>query len=234
MTGLTNGTSYTFKVSAANATGTGPDSSPSNAVTPNALPGAPTGVTATAGDASAKVSWTAPTNNGGSTITKYTVTPYIGTTAQTPVTVTGAPAATSTTVTGLTNGTTYTFKVSATNATGTGPDSSPSNAVTPSAPTARGAHGRDRGGGRRLRQGLLDCADGLWRQHHHQVHRDPVYRHDRTDPSYGDRQSAPTSTTVTGLTNGTTYTFKVSATNATGPVLTRQRPAPLPRSRRRR
>ena len=84
------------------------------------MPGAPTGVTATAGNASATVSWTAP-SNGGSTITKYTVTPFIGSTAQTPVTVTGSPPATSTTVTGLTNGTSYTFTVSATNAIGTGP-----------------------------------------------------------------------------------------------------------------
>ena len=54
-------------------------------------PGAPTGVSATAGNGSATVSWTAP-DNGGSAITSYTVTPYIGSAAQTPVTVTGEPA----------------------------------------------------------------------------------------------------------------------------------------------
>ena len=69
------------------------------------------------------MSWTAPSSTGGSAITSYTVTPFIGSTAQTPVTVTGSPPATSTTVTGLTNGTAYTFTVSATNATGTGPAS---------------------------------------------------------------------------------------------------------------
>jgi hypothetical protein len=97
------------------------------------VPGAPTGVTATAGNGSATVSWTAPSSTGGSAITGYTVTPYIGSTAQTPVTVTGSPPATSTTVTGLTNGTSYTFTVAAINGNGTGPASAPSNAVTPAA-----------------------------------------------------------------------------------------------------
>ena len=99
------------------------------------VPGAPTGVSATSGNASATVSWTAP-GNGGSAITSYTVTPYVGSAAQTPVTVSGSPPATSATVSGLTNGTAYTFRVSATNAVGTGPASSPSNAVTPSPPPA--------------------------------------------------------------------------------------------------
>jgi len=98
-------------------------------------PGAPGGVSAAAGNGSATVSWTAP-NNGGSAITGYTVTPYIGSAAQTPVPVTGSPPATTATVTGLTNGTAYTFTVSATNGVGTGPASSPSNAVTPGVPPA--------------------------------------------------------------------------------------------------
>jgi hypothetical protein len=93
-------------------------------------PGAPTGVSATAGNGSANVTWTAP-SAGGSPITSYTVTPFIGSTAQTPVAVTGSPPATSATVTGLTNGTAYTFTVSATNAIGNGPASAASNAVTP-------------------------------------------------------------------------------------------------------
>ena len=98
-------------------------------------PGTPAGVTAAGGNASATVSWTAP-SSVGSAITSYTVTPYVGSAAQTAVTVSGSPPATHTTVTGLTNGTSYTFTVSATNAVGTGPASSPSNAVTPAVPPA--------------------------------------------------------------------------------------------------
>jgi Thermolysin metallopeptidase, alpha-helical domain/Fibronectin type III domain/Thermolysin metallopeptidase, catalytic domain len=74
VTGLVNGTAYTFTVTATNAAGTSPSSSPSAAVTPRAVPGAPTAVTATAGNAQAVVSWTAPASDGGSPITGYTVT----------------------------------------------------------------------------------------------------------------------------------------------------------------
>ena len=137
ITGLTNGTAYTFTVKATNAIGTSPESTPSNSVTPTAptAPAAPTGVSATAGNGTANVSWTAP-GNGGSPITGYTITPYIGSTAQTTTTITGSPPGTSTTITGLTNGTAYTFTVKATNAIGTSPESTPSNSVTPTAPTA--------------------------------------------------------------------------------------------------
>jgi hypothetical protein len=136
VTGLTDGTSYTFTVSATNAVGTGPASSPSSAVTPTAptVPAAPAGVTATAGNAAATVSWTAP-GNGGSPITSYTVTPYLAGAAQLATTVNGSPPATTTTVSGLTNGSAYTFKVTATNAVGTGPASAASSSVTPSAVT---------------------------------------------------------------------------------------------------
>jgi hypothetical protein len=133
VTALNNGTSYTFTVAATNVVGTGPASAASNAVTPTApatAPGAPTGVNATAGDAQATVSWTAP-SDGGSPITSYTVTASPGGTMST---VDGSTS--SATVTGLTNGTSYTFTVTATNAVGPGPASAASNTVTPSAPPA--------------------------------------------------------------------------------------------------
>ncbi|WP_415856355.1 fibronectin type III domain-containing protein [Sinomonas sp. G460-2] len=102
-------------------------------------PGAPTGVSASPGNAGASVSWTAP-SDGGSPITSYTVTPYSGGVAQKPTTVSGTPPATTAQISGLVNGTSYTFTVTATNAVGTGPASSPSAAVTPST-TANGQWG---------------------------------------------------------------------------------------------
>ncbi len=98
-------------------------------ITPAAAPAAPTSVTGAPGSTSAYVSWTAPASPG-STITSYTVTPYSGGTALAPVKVTGNPAATSAVVSGLTNGSTYTFTVSATNGVGSSPDSASSAPVT--------------------------------------------------------------------------------------------------------
>lgn len=92
-------------------------------------PGAPTSVSASAGNAQATVTFTAPVDTGGTSITSYTVT-------SSPGSITGTGSASPITVTGLTNGTAYTFTVTATNAQGTGPASSASGSVTPtSAPT---------------------------------------------------------------------------------------------------
>jgi hypothetical protein len=131
ITGLTNGMSYTFTVTAANAVGSGPASERSNAVTPTtgSPPGAPTAISAAAATNEALVSWTAPSSPGSSAISSYTVTPYSGTVARTPIVV--AAPATSATVTGLTNGTKYTFTVTAGNSSGPGLPSSPSLAVIP-------------------------------------------------------------------------------------------------------
>ena len=178
------------------------------------MPGAPTGVGGTAGNASVALSWTAPASNGGSAITGYRVTPFIGATAQTPV-LTGS-AATTFTVTGLTNGTAYTFKVAAINAVGTGADSAASAAITPAAaatvPGAPTGVGGTAGNGHR--GALVDGARLERRQRDHRLPRHAVHRRDRPDP--GLTGSAATTFTVTGLTNGTAYTFKVAAINAVG------------------
>jgi hypothetical protein len=133
VTGLTAGTSYTFTVQASNAGGTGPESSKSNAVTPTGanVPSAPTAVAAQADSTSAVVSWQAPADDGGSSITGYTVTPQHGSTALAGTDV-GA-ATTQTRITGLTNGTSYTFTVVARNGAGTGAASAASDPVTPQA-----------------------------------------------------------------------------------------------------
>jgi hypothetical protein len=132
ITGLTNGIEHRFRVQAVNAIGTGPSSTVTNAVTPAVTPPeAPIIGVATAGDASATVSWTAPSSDGGSAITGYIVTAYVG---YSPVkTRIFQSTSTTQTVTGLTNATQYRFRVRAYNAIGPGPFSTVTNPVTPTA-----------------------------------------------------------------------------------------------------
>ena len=215
VTGLTNGTAYTFKVAATNAVGTGADSAASAALTPQAVtaPGAPTAVSGTAGDASVALSWTAPASNGGSAITSYRITPYIGTTAQTAINT--GTTATTRTVTGLTNGTAYTFKVAATNAVGTGADSAASAALTPQAVTAPGAPTAVSGTAGNTTVALSWTAPASNGGSAITSYRITPYIGTTAQTAINTGTTA-TTRTVTGLTNGTAYTFKVAATNAVG------------------
>ena len=128
VTGLTNGTSYTFTVRVKNMAGSN-TSDPSNIATPATVPSAPTGVTPTAGDGSVSLSWTAPDSNGGASITNYKYSSNNGTTWNIfDPAVTSTPA----TISGLTNGQTYTFMLRAVNRVGDGTPSLASISVTPS------------------------------------------------------------------------------------------------------
>ncbi|MFI0943956.1 fibronectin type III domain-containing protein [Streptomyces sp. NPDC021020] len=106
-------------------------------LTRHTAPGAPAGVTATTRDSQVTVTWTAPTDDGGTPVTGYTVTTRQGATVVgTPITT--GPGIRTATVTGLTNGTAYTIAVTADNAVGHGPETTvtatPQAATAPSAP----------------------------------------------------------------------------------------------------
>jgi hypothetical protein len=73
VSGLTNGTEYTFTVKARNKIGLGVASEPSEPIAPWAAPNAPTGIKAEADEGGAIVSWIAPTNTDFDT-TSYTAT----------------------------------------------------------------------------------------------------------------------------------------------------------------
>jgi len=106
------------------------------------VPDAPTGVSASGGDESASVSFTAPSDEGGSAITEYgAVALNSGETV-----ATGTASSSPVTVSGLTNGTSYTFKVWAINAYGPSGYSGASGAVSPAAPTALFSGGSDAAG----------------------------------------------------------------------------------------
>jgi Fibronectin type III domain len=100
---------------------------------PPTAPGPPTSVGAVAGEGQVSLTWTAPGSDGGAAINNYQVTPRISGVAQSPISI---GSATAFTVTGLTDGTSYTFTVTASNPAGTGPPSAASNAAVP----GRGAY----------------------------------------------------------------------------------------------
>ncbi|SDE12230.1 Fibronectin type III domain-containing protein [Pricia antarctica] len=207
VTGLTNGTSYTFTVTATNSMGTSAESSVSNSVIPVSVPNAPTIGEVTAGNELATVPFTAPSNNGGSTITSYTATSSPGNITKT-ISQSGSGTIT---VTGLTKGTSYTFTVTATNSMGTSAASNVSNFVTPvgvpNAPTIGNVTAGNEiatvpftapsnNGGSAITSYTATSSPG--------------------NITKTISQSGSGTITVTGLTNGTAYTFTVTATNAIG------------------
>ncbi len=129
VTGLTTGRTYYFTVEAVNAKGSSAISNETWAIPGATTASAPQSVTATAGsDGTAVLTWNPPLSSGGSSITGYEVTLYIGTAAK--ATRVFGSTATTETLTGLSPGNAYTFTVAAINASGTGAPSAASNAVT--------------------------------------------------------------------------------------------------------
>lgn len=134
VSGLTNGTSYTFVVQAETGFGTGPASSSSNSVIPATVPGAPSITSAVrTSSTSATITYTAPTSDGGRPITSYTAVSNPGNFTASVSRATGGTIL----VSGLTSGAFYTFTVFATNEVGNSSNSNVSSSVPiGNAPTA--------------------------------------------------------------------------------------------------
>ena len=199
VTGLTNGVSYTFTVTATNLWGSSAGTT-SNAVVPAVIPAAPTTVTATAGNAQATVSWLAPSNTGGLVISGYTVTSLPGGLTCTTT------SALSCTVTGLTNGTSYAFTVGATiSVYGMTATSGASNIVTPAtipdAPASVVAVAGD------------TTASVAWVAPANNGSPITAYTVTSSPDNKTCATTGATFCTVHGLTKGSSYTFTVTATN---------------------
>ena len=216
---LTNGFTFTYMVRAANAIGNGARAL-ANPATPGRGPGAPARVIVDAGDGQVTITVDPPSVTNGSAVVGYQVRksmsggPYdaweaLGTSAPAPLS-----AESGATMTGLTNGVSYTFQVRAVNAFGPG-DEIESAAVTPVGAPEGGELGADPGDG----QVALSWAPGSsggsaitkWQ-----------YRQSESGGGYGawtdiaDSGADTTSHVVTGLDNGTSYTFQVRAVSQVG------------------
>jgi hypothetical protein len=222
VTGLTNGAGYTCRVHATNADGAS-NESPNSQVVFVGAPVAPAQPVATAGHAEISVAFSPPANNGNR-ITSYTARCASSTGA--PAANTGAASPILITV--LTNGASYTCTVTATNAIGTSPPSPASNAVIPfvSAPTAPTAPTAARGDSK-ISVSFGAPADNGG---------SPITSYTATcsgSGAPGTNAGAASPVTVTGLTNGASYTCTVTATNSFGtsppsPPTATVVPAPVP------
>lgn len=132
-TGLTNGQTYYYEVSALNWIGESIPRSNMASATPGAVPGPPVGLIAVPGDGEIAISWTEPADDGGFPVTNYRI--YRGLMPGTDVFLVEIGNVTIHIDTGLLNDLTYYYKVSAVNPLGEGPLSNEANATPTAAMT---------------------------------------------------------------------------------------------------
>jgi titin len=214
-TGLTRVTSYNFNVAAINEAGTGADGNTPSLTTSAEVPGAPGTLSLSNGSTSGTMialSWSAPSDTGGGNISGYRIKKdgvvLVADTGSTGTTYTA---------TGLTRLTSYNFTVAAINEAGTGTDgNTPSHTTTAEVPGAPGTLSlsagspnttvinlswsapSDNGGGTVSGYKIQKKTTGSWSN------------------VVADTGSTSTTYSATGLTEGTTYYFRVAAINGQG------------------
>jgi hypothetical protein len=183
-----------------------------------AVPGLPTSVVATAGNTQATLTWAAPASNGGGAITNYVIQFSSNRGGAWTTFNRAASASTSATVTGLVNGTNYIFRVAAVNSAGTSGFSNNSNSVRPVAqiavPGSPTGVVATAGNGRVTLRWNAPASNGG----------SPITRYAvQLSTDNGNSwvaavipASSRTSASVTGLSNGSQYIFRVAAVNVAG------------------
>jgi hypothetical protein len=184
------------------------------------VPGPPGSLTAAAGDEKETLDWSAPTSDGGTTISGYNV--YDGTKSgqesTKPVNPSPLPASTRTyTKTGLANGTRVYFVVKAVNAIGVGPPSNQASAIPATVPAAPGSLTATAGSGKITLSWKTPTSDGGSAITGYNVYDGTKSGQESTKPVNSSPLSASThSYTKTGLKSGTREYFVVKAVNAAG------------------
>ncbi|MDE1826414.1 MAG: fibronectin type III domain-containing protein, partial [Thaumarchaeota archaeon] len=204
------------RIEAINQLGTGSAGVSSLAVTAGDVPAQTTApaASALAGD-KISLSWNAPISNGYS-ITGYEIDSSTdGGTTWNPAVANTASSATSYTVSGLTSGTSYQFRIEAINQLGTGSAGVSSLAVTagdvPAQTTAPAITGQP--GGSVFLSWIAPSSNGYAIT---QYEIDYSTDGNTWSPAVANTASSATSYTVSGLTSGTLYQFRIEATNALG------------------
>ncbi len=203
VTGLVDGDAYRFTATATSEIGTSPPSADSNEVVPDVVPGVPTDVSAVAGDGDATVSFVGPGDASADT-TYQVVTTDLTTSANGGQTTSAITSPV--TVVGLTDGDSYVFTVQATDSVGPGPASSASNQVVPDAVPGAPTDLTATAGDGQATVSFAPPGDAPTGTTYE------VEATDQTTPADGGQTaSGPSPVTVTGLADGDTYAFTVTA-----------------------
>jgi uncharacterized repeat protein (TIGR02543 family) len=212
---LTNGTAYTFTSTAINTAGSSASASTSSAaVTPAGVPSAPSGVSGTGTGGTINIAWTEPSSDGGSAITDYIVEYSVDGSGIWATFADGTSTATSATVTGLIAGNAYEFRVTAKNIIGNSLPSfsSPTIETLPTAPTITGVTSASEqvtvtwNAPSHLGSGTITGDEYV------------VTAYDASGNEAGSCKptSGQRTCVVTGLDNGSAYTFKVAVVTTVG------------------
>ena len=216
VTGLTNDTSYEFRVRARNRIGPGTSAGPIEATpeVPIVPPGPPRNLRGTDGDGQVTLRWDAPLSNGGAAITDYEYRLDTNNDGTWTAWDSTGEANTYETFTGLTNGTTYAFQVRAINSVGT---SLASNEVTVTPQTSATVPGTIETVGAVGGNGYIAMlwsvpSDGGSTITHYE------YRYRQSSGTWSSWTSTGNinGVRINGLTNGTEYELEVRAVNSVG------------------
>jgi titin len=211
-TGVTNGVTYYYQVSAVNNAGEGPLSNEASA-TPYAPPGTPEDLAATGGDGKVTLTWSAPPDDGGSPITNYNVYRGIVSGGELILETVGNVLAYTDTL--VINGVTYYYQVSARNDAGEGPRSNEASATpeagdtVPGAPQDLVATGGD---GTVALEWAAPVDDGGSPITNYRIYRGTTPGSASLHATVGNVDSYSDE----GLTNGETYYYRVAAVNRVG------------------
>ena len=213
-----NGTTYSYAVTADNAAGEGQASTPSSGVTPTVpltVPARPTGVNAVAGTARVTVTWTAAAGS-----TSYNI--YRSTSQGSQGSLIGTSSTTSYSDSTVANGTTYYYEVTAVNSAGESPASTQSAPATPAVPVTLPVAPTGVNAAATNAQVTVTWTAATTATSY------KIYR-STTQGSQGTLiGSSPTTSYTDGtVVNGTTYYYEVTAVNPAGegPASTQSAPA---------